>query len=43
MVRCLTDGIIPNVILLDGDDTYELEVPYEETQSGTEGKVDGPK
>ena len=30
MVECLESGIIPNVILPDGQDSYELEVPYEE-------------
>ncbi len=30
MVLCLEKGIIPNVILPDGQDTYELEIEYEE-------------
>ena len=30
MVACLEKGIIPNVILPDGQDTYELEIEYEE-------------
>ena len=30
MVSCLEKGIIPNVILPDGQDTYELEIEYEE-------------
>ena len=30
MAECLEKGIIPNVILPEGKDTYELEVPYEE-------------
>lgn len=30
MVKCLEDGIIPNVIPDDGKDGYELEIPYEE-------------
>ncbi|MBQ6775875.1 MAG: transposase, partial [Synergistaceae bacterium] len=30
MIECLENGIIPNVILPDGQDCYELEVPYEE-------------
>lgn len=30
MVACLENGIIPHVILLDGQDEYELEVEYEE-------------
>lgn len=29
MASCLEEGIIPNVILPDGKDVYELEVPYE--------------
>lgn len=32
MVACLEKGIIPNVILPDGRDVYELEMEYEETQ-----------
>lgn len=31
MIDCLEQGIIPNVILPDGQDTYELEMDYEET------------
>jgi transposase len=30
MVECLENGIIPHVIMDDGKDFYELEVPYEE-------------
>ena len=30
MVACLENGIIPNVILPDGKDTYDLETEYEE-------------
>ena len=30
MVRCLENGIIPHVILEDGKDGYEVEIPYEE-------------
>lgn len=30
MVECLENGIVPHVILLDGQDTYELEVSCEE-------------
>ena len=30
MASCLENGIIPNVILPDGEDTYELEIPYED-------------
>jgi len=29
MVECLENGIIPHVILPDGQDTYKLEIPYE--------------
>ena len=32
MAECLEKGIIPNVILPDGKDGYELEVPYEERE-----------
>lgn len=42
MVACLEKGIIPNVILLDGQDVYGLETEYEEIQdlnaAGTTGK-----
>ena len=30
MAACLENGIIPNVMLPDGEDTYELEIPYED-------------
>lgn len=30
MARCLENGIIPNVILPDGQDTYEIDIAYEE-------------
>ncbi len=30
MIDCLENGIIPHVITDDGDDGYELEIPYEE-------------
>ena len=30
MIKCLENGIIPNVILPDGKDKYELEISYEE-------------
>ena len=30
MVKCLENGIIPHVIIEDGKDGYELEIPYEE-------------
>lgn len=32
MIRCLENGIIPHVILDDGKDGYELEIPYEEAE-----------
>ena len=32
IVACLEAGIIPNVILPDGQDTYELEMEYEEAE-----------
>lgn len=32
MIDCLENGIIPHVITDDGDDGYELEVPYEEAE-----------
>ncbi len=33
MIACLEEGIIPNVIPDDGKDGYDLEIPYEETES----------
>ena len=33
MIDCLENGIIPNVILPDGKDEYELEVEYREADS----------
>lgn len=35
MVRCLENGIIPHVIMDDGKDGYEIEVPYEESEADT--------
>lgn len=32
MASCLESGIIPHVILPDGQDTYEIELPYEEAE-----------
>lgn len=32
IARCLESGIIPHVILPDGKDTYEIDIPYEEKQ-----------
>ncbi|MBQ3905512.1 MAG: transposase [Lachnospiraceae bacterium] len=32
MIKCLENGVIPHVILPDGKDDYELEVPYEEAE-----------
>lgn len=32
MVECLENGVIPHVILPDGEDTYELELTYEEAE-----------
>lgn len=32
MIDCLKNGIIPHVITDDGDDGYELEIPYEESE-----------
>lgn len=31
MVKCLENGIIGHVIMIDGKDRYELEIPYEDT------------
>lgn len=33
MAKCLMNGIIPHVILPDGQDTYEITVPYEEAEN----------
>lgn len=35
MIRCLENGIIPHVIMNDGKDGYELEIPYEEAEADT--------
>ena len=32
IIRCLENGIIPNVIPPDGSDTYELEIAYEDAE-----------
>jgi transposase len=32
MVKCLEEGIVPHVILDDGKDSYEIEIPYEEAE-----------
>ena len=36
MAACLESGIIPNVMLSDGKDAYELEIPYEEMGDRTD-------
>lgn len=33
MVECLENGIIPHVIMNDGKDGYEIEIPYEDTKA----------
>lgn len=33
MVKCLENGIIPNVITDDGKDGYEIEIPFEEAEA----------
>lgn len=35
MIKCLENGIIPHVIMDDGKDAYELEIPYEESEADT--------
>ena len=35
MIKCLENGMIPHVILDDGKDGYELEIPYEEAEADT--------
>ena len=35
MIKCLEKGIIPHVILADGKDGYELEIPYEDAEAET--------
>ncbi|WP_243135269.1 MULTISPECIES: transposase [Blautia] len=35
MARCLEDGIIPHVIMEDGKDGYEIEIPYGEAEADT--------
>lgn len=33
MVKCLENGIIPHVIMDDGKDGYEIEIPYEKSEA----------
>lgn len=33
MIQCLENGIIPHVILPDGQDSYELELPFQEANA----------
>lgn len=35
IISCLENGIIPHVIVDDGKDGYELEIPYEEAEADT--------
>lgn len=35
MAECLENGIIPHVIMDDGQDAYELEMPYEDAEADT--------
>lgn len=35
MVKCLENGIIPHVIMDDGKDGYEIEIPYEVSEADT--------
>lgn len=35
MVKCLENGIIPHVIMDDGKDGYEIEIPYEASKADT--------
>lgn len=35
MVKCLENGIIPHVIMDDGKDGYEIEIPYVESDADT--------
>lgn len=36
VVACLENDIVPNVILPEGEDTYELEMPYEDMRDITD-------
>lgn len=38
MLKCLENGIVPNVILPDGEDTYTLETEYEASECDPESK-----
>ena len=38
MTKCLEQGIVPNVILPDGQDAYEFEVSYEEKECARTGR-----
>lgn len=35
IARCLEEGVIPHVIMEDGKDGYELEIPFEEAETDT--------
>lgn len=35
MAECLENGIIPHVIMDDGQDVYELEMPYKDAEADT--------
>lgn len=35
MISCLENGIIPHVIMENGKDGYEMEIPYEEAEADT--------
>lgn len=35
IIKCLENGIIPHVIMADGKDGYELEIPYGEAEADT--------
>ena len=40
MARCLENGILPNVILPDGQDSYTIELPYEPCEDPHPESVD---
>ena len=40
MAKCLENGIIPHVILPDGQDTYEINIPYEKKEDLQPGSTE---
>lgn len=39
LIKCLEEGIVPHVILSDGKEAYDLEIPYEEAEADLSSTV----